>query len=440
MNIKKTQFITALAATASGDIIEIEGYGAVGMAGSYLVPLTMKNTIPMPYGGELMLLPDRIPIFYNIGKRRTEAIYENPYNPQEPIFPVALFNSPGYVNSYLAAHKKRKQAKPLPLFSYAAAGYYGNGFRTCAICVDKEPRQDLRRMAREKVVKGVKKMQKIMPDNRLRKHLEKCALEYGCPAGKNFFLGRYEAPLPTSKTCNADCLGCISFQKNKAISCSQERIAFTPTPNEIAQIALTHISRVKKAVVSFGQGCEGDPLMAEKAIIPAIKIIRKSTGMGTININTNAGRPDILEKMFDAGLDSVRVSINSVREKFYNAYFRPKSYGFSHVLKSIDIALERKKFVSINYLNMPGFTDTPGETDALSRFIKNHPIHMIQWRNLNFDPLLYIREMKKAGKIGVSIGMTNVLKRIGRKFPNLIYGYFNPPKEKWPWMKKDGQQ
>ena len=34
--------------------------------------------------------------------------------------------------------------------------------------------------------------------NRLFRHLETCALTYGCPAAKNLFLCRYEAPLPTS--------------------------------------------------------------------------------------------------------------------------------------------------------------------------------------------------------------------------------------------------
>jgi len=30
---------------------------------------------------------------------------------------------------------------------------------------------------------------------------------------------------------------------------------------EIAEVALAHIRQVKKSVVSFGQGCEGDPLL-----------------------------------------------------------------------------------------------------------------------------------------------------------------------------------
>ena len=62
----KNEFVTAVAANAEGKIIEIEGFAAVGMAGSDFVPLTKRNTIAMPFGGEFMFLPDRIPIVYNI--------------------------------------------------------------------------------------------------------------------------------------------------------------------------------------------------------------------------------------------------------------------------------------------------------------------------------------------------------------------------------------
>ena len=174
-------------------------------------------------------------------------------------------------------------------------------FRSAVILVDREPRQDLRFMKPEDVMKGIKALRKQIPSNRLRAHLEHCAMTYGCPAGKNFFLGRYEAPLPTSQSCNARCLGCLSLQQEGVVSNSQERIAFTPTPDEIAEIALYHIHRVKAAVVSFGQGCEGDPLMAADVIEPAIRLIRSKTLKGTININTNAGRPEILEQAYRRG-------------------------------------------------------------------------------------------------------------------------------------------
>ena len=264
-----------------------------------------------------------------------------------------------------------------------------------------------------------------MPKNRLRKHLETCALVYGCPAAKNFFIGRYEAPLPTSRHCNARCLGCISKQENSGIRCSQERIIFTPKPEEIAQVALEHINKVEKAIVSFGQGCEGEPLLAFNAIEPGIKLIRSKTSKGTINLNTNASMPELIKKLFSSGLDSIRVSMNSVQKKYYNAYFRPVSYCFEDVLKSIEIAKEMDKFVSINYLNCPGFTDTLEEEAALIKFISKFNIDLIQWRNLNYDPLKYYKAMF-ASEIYPTKGVKNLLFNIKKSFPKLRYGYFNP--------------
>jgi len=428
---KKTKLLTAVVANQAGEIFDLKGYAALGMAGPLLVPLSVDNTIPMPYGGELMFLPDRSPTLYNIGKNSIETLSENPYSPGEVIFPVAAFNSPGYVITYVSAYTEDPGIGFLPLFSYGAVGWHRGRFRPAAIQVDRERRQDLRLMKKEKIIAGVHSMRKKMPGNRLRSHLEKCALKYGCPAAKNFFIGRYEAPLPTSRRCNAQCLGCLSFQKNHEIPISQERIAFTPTPEEIAEVALTHIRRVKKCVVSFGQGCEGDPLLAADVIEPAIRMIRSATGRGTINMNTNASRPDILGRLFDAGLDSMRVSLNSVRKEFYDRYFMPKGYGFSEVIKSIDRAIRKKKFVSLNYLNCPGFTDTPEEMKALISFLKHHAIHMIQWRNLNYDPVKYLRVMNNRAQHGKSLGMEAVLTRIRKSYPGLKHGYFNPPKEKF---------
>ncbi|MFC1829793.1 radical SAM protein, partial [Thermodesulfobacteriota bacterium] len=428
---KRKLYVTAVVANSAGEIFDLKGYAAVGMSGSSLVPLHLDETIPMPSGGELMLMPDRKPVVCNLDSGQIETLQENPYSPGEPVFPVAAFNSPGYVISYVSAYTEDKGAGYLPLFSYGAAGWHRGKFRTAAIRVDRERRQDLRLMKQEKVVAGVEQMRKKMPGNRLRAHLEKCAMEYGCPAAKNFFLGRYEAPLPTAKSCNAKCLGCLSLQQDNQIPISQERIAFTPSSEEIAEVALTHIRRVKRSIVSFGQGCEGDPLLSADVIAMAIKMIRTATQSGTINMNTNASRPGTLENLFGVGLDSIRVSLNSVRKECYDAYFQPRGYAFSDVEKSIDIAIRRKKFVSINYLNCPGFTDTREEGDALISFIKRYPINMIQWRNLNFDPMRYWKAMNNAAANGKSKGMKHLLRGVRESFPSLMHGYFNPPKERF---------
>jgi pyruvate-formate lyase-activating enzyme len=434
-NTKTSSMLTAVVANRAGAIFELKGYAAVGMAGQALIPLKVCKTRNMPFGSELMYLPDRQPVLYNLLSGKFETLTENPHPPGESIFAVAAFNSPGYVLTHISAYREARNARYLPLFSYGAVGWHRGNFRSAVVLVDREPRQDLRQMKHADVLAGVKKMRRQMPHNRLRRHLEKCALQYGCPAGKNFFLGRYEAPLPTARQCNARCLGCLSLQKKTGIPHSQDRIAFTPTPEEIAQVALAHISRVKKSVVSFGQGCEGDPLLAAVEIEAAIRQIRSQTRDGTINMNTNGSRPEILARLFDSGLDSVRISLNSVRERCYDAYFRPRGYGFADVLKSIATALERRKFVAINYLNSPGFTDTPQEVDAFTDFLQKYPIHMIQWRNLNFDPVRYWKKMNQVADHGEPIGMENLLNRFRQQFPKLRFGYFNPPKEKFGYKK-----
>ncbi len=421
--------ITALVANQAGQIFELNGYAAVGMSGPSLEPLSVEHTRNMPHGSELMYLPDRRPILFNQRSGNIETLTENPYAPGESIFPVAAFNSPGYVITLVSAYREMENAGFLPLFSYGAVGWQHGKFRSAVVLVDPEPRQDLRQMRPQDVAAGVKKLRKQLPQNRLRAHLEKCALEYGCPESKNFFLGRYEAPLPTAQQCNARCIGCLSLQPSDEIPCSQDRIGFTPSAEEIAEVALAHIRRVKNSIVSFGQGCEGDPLLAADVIEPAIGLIRKETDKGTLNMNSNGSLPETVKRLFAAGLDSMRVSMNSVRQECYEAYFRPKGYRFSDVFKSIEIAIESKKFVGINYLNSPGFTDSLREVEALTRFLQQYPINMIQWRNLNFDPLRYWNTMNPVIRHDEPIGVQNLIQRIREQFPHLKHGYFNPPKE-----------
>ncbi len=431
MKKNKKPLLTAVVANHKGEIFEVDGYAAVGMSGFTLEPLSVRENIVLPHGSELLYLPERKPVLYNLRTEQMEILDKNPLNPREKILPVATFSSPGYVLSNHAAYEEAPRSRILPLFSYGAVGWYQGGFRSAAIRVDWEKRQDLRLMDPQKIAAGVKQLKKKMPQNRLRRHLENCALSYSCPAAKNFFLGRYEAPLPTSRHCNARCLGCISLQKRSEISHCQERIDFTPSVNEIVEIALTHIRRVKHSIVSFGQGCEGDPLLSAAVIEPAVRKIRAATDKGTINMNTNGSRPDLLQKLFVSGLDSIRISLNSVREACYNTYFRPQGYSFSDVVQSIDLARAQLKFVSLNYLNCPGFTDSPEEFNALTSFLSEHPVDLIQWRNLNFDPIRYRKVMAKAAVQGPPIGIKNLLQKLRTHFPAIQFGYFNPPKEKF---------
>lgn len=422
---RANDLLTAVVADASGRIFDLPGYAAAGMAGAHFEPLTRAATIGLPFGSELMYLPDRAPILLNLASGGLETLAENPHAPGEPIYPVAVFNSPGYVITHVIAFRERPAARLLPLFSYGAVGWHGGRFRSAALRVEWEPRQDLRRMDPRQVRAGVRALRRRLPRNRLVRHLETCALESGCPAGKNFFLGRYEAPLPTAVTCNARCLGCLSLQKGTGISCTQERIAFTPGPEEIAEAALLHIGRVRRAVVSFGQGCEGEPLLFGKALVAAVARIRAQHARGTVNLNSNASKPDVVRELVAAGLDAIRASMNSPRADVYAAYYQPRGYGIDDVIESLAIVAAAGGHAGVNLLCFPGVTDTEPELAALSALIERTGLQMIQLRNLNIDPELY-RSSLPRGVVQPGRGMRWLRAALAQRFPRLKFGYFNP--------------
>jgi MoaA/NifB/PqqE/SkfB family radical SAM enzyme len=272
-------------------------------------------------------------------------------------------------------------------------------------------------------------MIKANPENRLLAHIGHCATVYICPAARNYFLNRWEAPLPTSPTCNSNCLGCISYQpKDKEIKSTQNRITFIPSPEEIAEIAIAHLETAPFPVVSFGQGCEGEPLLVWQTIKDAIKLIRKKTKKGIINLNTNGSKPDAVEELCSAGLDSIRVSINSAIKEYYNAYYMPNNYSFEDVINSIKIVTGHNKWASVNYFTFPGMTDSFTEYEEFRKIINSTNLSMIQWRNFNIDPDWYLEkigyEEEKEG-----MGMQALFDKIHKEFPGIYFGYFNPPAE-----------
>ena len=155
-------------------------------------------------------------------------------------------------------------------------------------------------------------------------------------------------------------------------------------------------------------------------------MIKNKITKATINIKTNASRPESIAELFDIGLDSIRVSMNSVRKEYYERYYNPVVYNFQDVLESIKIAKRKKGFVSINYLTMPGLTDSEGEYIALKKFIEDYKIDMIQWRNLNFDPLMYFKIIKYHVQPSNMIGVRQLINSLKKSHPSLRMGYYNP--------------
>jgi len=204
-----------------------------------------------------------------------------------------------------------------------------------------------------------------------------------------------------------------------------ERIRFVPTVDEILDVALPHLEKAEDAIVSFGQGCEGEPLMQWRLLERSTRELRKRTDCGTINLNTNGSFPHRVRKLCDAGLDSIRVTLNSPHLKFYKRYHRPKGYSLGEVLDSLIQAEEKGIYTSINLLVFPGFTDREDELEGLIELIGKTNLNLIQMRNLNIDPDLYLKTVGK----GEGMGISKMIDALKSEFPSLQFGYFNRTKE-----------
>jgi len=408
---------------ANGTIFEDRTLYVTGRTGWDAVPIPEDDWIELPQGGSLYELPGRkgIGIDVETGEMRL----------CEKGWAVAAFIPPAHTGFYLSAYETEPGAPTLPLFCYTAVGWKDDTFFVPATRIERDIRQDCAGYDQQKIDVGTKHLLKNYPHNRLVKHLmEKCCQTYQCPAARNFSLGRWECPVPVSPACNANCVGCISLQPDEEpIVSTQDRLQFKPTAAEIVEFTVPHLETAPYPIISFGQGCEGEPLLMWETIRDSIIEIRKHTAKGSININTNGSNPDAVRALCKAGLTSIRVSTNSARREIYMPYYRPNNYQFEDIVESLKVVNAFSGWTSINYFVFPGMTDSIEEYEALRKLIRETGLNMIQWRNFNIDPDWYL------GKIGVtetgdSMGIKTMQESLRKEFPNLRFGYFNPPIER----------
>ena len=410
-----------LVADASGEIVDLPGLRAAARAGDEVFPLEPADLVPLPEASELLFLPARTPWAFD-GEKRTAL---------DDSLAVAAFLPPGWTALGLSAYRREAGAPLLPLYAYTAVCWHRGRICAAARRVDDDPKHDPETFSREQVRRRVAAFKKRLPENRLvRHHGERCALEWGCPNAQNLFLGRFEAPIALARSCNAACLGCISEQPAGTIPSPQTRLDFKPTLDEILELAVPHLERAPRAMVSFGQGCEGEPLLEAERIEEAIRAIRARTSRGTLHLNTNGSRPAAVARLAAAGLDSIRVSTNGAREETYTPYYRPRTYAFADVVETLRVARGHGLFTSLNLLSFPGVTDRTDEANSLCELARGTGLRMIQWRCLNVDPDWYMALFSGHARSPL-LGMTALLARMRDALPELRFGYFNPPAEDW---------
>jgi hypothetical protein len=273
-------------ADADGNIFEDTRYEAVGRSGYEVYPLSPEDFIELPTGSDLFTLPGRRPYGLNLDTGEFDV--------REDVQAVAALNAPAYTQLYMAAFGTEEEGAPtLPLYCYTVVGWLDDKFYTTAVRFDPDERQDLENFDRELIIEETKARLVHHPENRLIQHLgNNCSIRYCCPAARNFFMVRWECPIPVSPACNSNCLGCISFQPEEhELTSPQDRLTFIPTVEEIVEFTVPHLENAERPIVSFGQGCEGEPLLVWQLMRDAIIAIRKKTSKGIIYLNTTGSKP-----------------------------------------------------------------------------------------------------------------------------------------------------
>lgn len=404
--------IRALYADENGEIFDHPEFRGVGRIGRQNVILKKEDLIPLPEGADLMFLPGRLALGEQNGKIVPIAGRA-----------VAAILPAGYTRAFMPAFAKAEdEDSVLPLYGYTAVVLYKDALYVAAIYTDENAKwQPLNYNTRD-LKKLVTRTRKDLPNNRIVEQVGKCSLQWHCCTAQNLFYRRWEAGIPVSPACNANCFGCISLQPSECCPSPQNRIQIKPTPKEIAEVGIYHLANAPEAIISFGQGCEGEPSLAADNIAEGIRLIREKVERGQININTNAGYTEGIKKIVDAGLDTMRVSIISARPDSYQAYYRG-NYSLDNVKESIAYAKAQGVYVSLNMLFFPGLNDREEEITAWKEFLAETKIDMIQLRNLNIDPDAFLEIMPNPQ--GKMYGTRFFIEEIKRYFPQLVIGSFS---------------
>lgn len=382
---------------------------------------------PLPPHATLAALPGRRPVGLDPRTGKLEELSEVLIGRRllKPLA-VAAVLPPGWTRTELPAYRKLAIAPLLPQWAYTAAAWDESQGRHVAWALHTDKRghwdpaahstPDLPALVEERLARD---------GNPLLRQLAKCALEYRCFTAQNTFYERDEGAIPASSGCNARCVGCISEQPEEGPPPSHERLERAPGAAEMARIGIAHLSSAPgRTMVSFGQGCEGEPLTRAREIAQAIRLVRAATPRGSINVNTNGSLPEALSELIDSGLDACRISLNSAHKALYEAYYQPIGYGWEEVAESVALARRRGVYTALNLLSFPGVTDQEGEAEKLCELVARARVDQVQTRSLAMDPDQYAAVAAGRSAGGRRLGMGELFRRLKSARSGLVIGNF----------------
>ena len=370
-----------------------------------------------------MHLPERQALGRRPGKGSIEPIADG-------ALAVAAVLPVGYLRLLFPAYAPTGRLPPptLPLYGYAAVAELDGEVVVAAARSDDYSPWTGPRPSRDRLAAAVEQGQRQMSRSRVIAQLSVCALQHNCLTAQNTFLRRFEGALPTSAACNADCLGCISLQTDSGAPTPQPRMPRAPTAEDLIEVGSYHLEgareRGEEGMVSFGQGCEGEPLLREWALRPVARELRRRYPGSTVHINTNGSRPAALQRLIRAGANSCRISVFSFRQELFSAYYRPRGYAIDDVLACARVARQSGAQLTINLLTFPGVSDNPEEVALTSRTLRDLEVEQLQLRSLNADPLWLLSRLPDLAE---GIGLERLVETLRREVPAVRLGNFTRP-------------
>ena len=385
----------------------------------------------LPPGGTLTFLPGRRPVGVDPGTGEQVVLREVRVG-RRILVPHAVGAAlpPGFTRTFLPAAARPAMAVEaetpiLPQWAYTAAALGPDGPVVWALHTDRRSHWSPATHSTDELPRLVERAIEET-GNPIYRQLARCALEWRCFTAQNTFYARDEGAIPSSASCNASCVGCLSETQEGMPPSSHERIPRAPTAAEMAEVALRHLGRARgRVMVSFGQGCEGEPLTRWKEIEKAIGLVRERSARGSLHANTNGSLPGALARLCRAGLDSVRISLNSAHADLYGAYYRPRGYGLPDVIRSMRDAKAAGAYLALNLLTFPGVTDREGEVEALCRLVAEAGVDQVQTRPLALDPDVYWALAAERGGRGPALGIRALVEALLGARPGLVVGNFS---------------
>lgn len=240
------------------------------------------------------------------------------------------------------------------------------------------------------------------PRNDLLRQLSRCAKDHECRDARGAIAGAAELPVPLGAPAAERPTLPVALRSGYA-GAPLGGAVLRPSPEDIRALVGEGTRRV-----SFGRACDGEPLLAARALEEAIGAALERAGELDVHLETTGCAPVALRRALETGVTSVTFRFASALAGTYRALHGPVAHEWNDVRASITAAADHGARIALAILVLPGVTDRPAESDAILGLIGDLPGGVIELRDLGADPLRAIAGLPRARPFGIAA----VLERI----------------------------